>query len=71
MSRSAGGLTLARQLDDTRYTVRVVSDRELDIADPGGALVPAHGARVHAAHLVSGVFRVSAAGADAECGSGA
>jgi len=34
MARSAGGLTLARQLDDTRYTVRVVSDRELDIADP-------------------------------------
>src|SRR5688572_5287436 len=34
MARSAGGLTLVRQLDDTRYTVRVVSDRELDIADP-------------------------------------
>jgi len=33
MSRGAGGLTLARQIDDTRYTVRVVSDRELDIAD--------------------------------------
>jgi hypothetical protein len=32
--RSAGGLTLARQIDDTRYTVRVASDRELDIADP-------------------------------------
>jgi hypothetical protein len=34
IARSAGGLTLARQLDDTRYTVRVGSDRELDIADP-------------------------------------
>ena len=34
LSRSAGGLTLARQLDDTRYSVRVASDRELDIADP-------------------------------------
>ena len=36
-----------------------------------GALVPAHGARFPAAHLVSGVFRGGAAGADAECGSGA
>jgi len=34
VSRSAGGLTLTRQLDDTRYTVRIASDRELDIADP-------------------------------------
>ncbi len=34
ISRSAGGLTLARQLDDTRYSVRVVSDRELDITAP-------------------------------------
>jgi hypothetical protein len=34
VSRSAGGLTLTRRLDDTRYTVRVASDRELDIADP-------------------------------------
>src|SRR5690349_4515224 len=34
LQRSAGGLTLARQLDDARYTVRVASDRELDIADP-------------------------------------
>jgi len=35
LARSAGGLTLARQLDDTRYTVRVASDRELDIDTPG------------------------------------
>ena len=34
VARSAGGLTLARQLDDTRYSVRVASDRELDIAAP-------------------------------------
>ena len=34
ISRSAGGLTLARQLDDTRYSVRVAADRELDIAAP-------------------------------------
>ncbi|MEO8019840.1 MAG: hypothetical protein ABI769_18680 [Pseudomonadota bacterium] len=34
LARSAGGLTLARQLDDTRYTVRVAADRDLDIAAP-------------------------------------
>jgi hypothetical protein len=33
VSRGAGGLTLARQLDDTRYTVRVASDREFGIAN--------------------------------------
>jgi hypothetical protein len=35
IARSADGLTLSRQLDDTRYTVRVASDRELGIATPG------------------------------------
>ena len=34
VARGPGGLTLARQLDDTRYSVRVASDRELDIATP-------------------------------------
>jgi len=34
LARDAGGLTLTRELDDTRYSVRVVSDRELDIATP-------------------------------------
>ncbi len=34
ISRSANGLMLARQLDDTRYSVRVAADRELDIATP-------------------------------------
>jgi len=33
-ARGANGLTLARQLDDTRYSVRVASDRELTIATP-------------------------------------
>jgi hypothetical protein len=33
-TRSPGGLTLARQLDDTRYSVKLVSDRELDIEAP-------------------------------------
>ncbi|HEU4781162.1 MAG TPA: hypothetical protein VFS58_14870, partial [Steroidobacteraceae bacterium] len=34
VSRSTGGLTLARQLDDTRYSVRVAADRELEIVTP-------------------------------------
>jgi hypothetical protein len=34
ISRGAGGLTLARQIDDTRYSVKVTSDRELDIEAP-------------------------------------
>lgn len=34
ITRGAGGLTLARQLDDTRYSVRVAADRELDIGAP-------------------------------------
>ncbi|HEU5136783.1 MAG TPA: hypothetical protein VFU13_16675 [Steroidobacteraceae bacterium] len=34
IARSAGGLTLARLLDDTRYSVRVTADRELDIGAP-------------------------------------
>ncbi len=34
IARGADGLTLARQLDDTRYSVRVASDRELEIATP-------------------------------------
>ena len=33
-ARGPTGLTLARQLDDTRYSVRVASDRELSIATP-------------------------------------
>ena len=33
-ARAPNGLTLARQLDDTRYSVRVASDRELTIATP-------------------------------------
>jgi hypothetical protein len=35
LTRSAGGLALTRTIDDTRYSVRVASDRELDIATPG------------------------------------
>ncbi len=31
VTRDAGGLTLARQVDDTRYSVKVGADRELDI----------------------------------------
>jgi hypothetical protein len=34
VARGPGGLTLTRQLDDTRYSVRVAADRELDIAAP-------------------------------------
>ena len=34
VARSAGGLTLTRQLDDTHYSVKLVSDRELDIETP-------------------------------------
>jgi hypothetical protein len=34
VTRDAGGLLLTRTLDDTRYSVRVASDRELDIATP-------------------------------------
>ncbi len=34
-SRGPEGLTLLRQLDGTRYAVRAVSDRELDITTPG------------------------------------
>ncbi len=34
VARDPGGLTLTRQLDDTRYSVRVAADRELDIAAP-------------------------------------
>jgi len=34
VSRSAGGLTLTRQLDATHYSVRIASDRELDIETP-------------------------------------
>jgi len=33
-SRGPGGLTLSRQIDDTRYSVKLVSDRELDIETP-------------------------------------
>ena len=33
-ARAPNGLTLTRQLDDTRYSVRVASDRELTIATP-------------------------------------
>ncbi len=35
ITRSAEGLALTRTLDDTRYSVRVAADRELDIAAPG------------------------------------
>ncbi len=35
LSRGAEGLSLTRQIDDTQYSVRVASDRELDIAAPG------------------------------------
>ena len=56
-ARGPGGLTLARQLDDTRYSVRVASDRELDDRDAGDARVPPHRAGLDAAHLVSGVLR--------------
>jgi len=34
VARSAAGLTLARQLDDTRYSVRIASDRDLAVATP-------------------------------------
>ena len=34
VTRSPGGLTLTRQLDDTHYSVKLVSDRELDIKTP-------------------------------------
>jgi hypothetical protein len=34
VARSADGLTLSRQLDDTRYQVRVAADRELNVATP-------------------------------------
>ena len=34
VARGVGGLTLTRQLDDTRYSVRVAADRELAIAAP-------------------------------------
>src|SRR5688500_1399984 len=34
LARSEGGITLSRQLDDTRYSVRLVSDRELAISAP-------------------------------------
>jgi hypothetical protein len=34
ISRSASGLNLARVLDDTRYSIRITADRELDIATP-------------------------------------
>ena len=60
VARGADGLTLARQLDDTRYSVRVAADRELDDRDAGGARLPAHGAGIDAAHLVSGVLAASA-----------
>jgi len=33
-ARGPGGLTLARQIDDTRYSVKVASDQELDIGAP-------------------------------------
>jgi hypothetical protein len=35
VTRNAGGLALTRTLDDTHYSVRVASDRELDIVTPG------------------------------------
>jgi hypothetical protein len=35
VSRDAGGLSLSRVIDDMSYSVRVASDRELDIAAPG------------------------------------
>ena len=35
VSRDAGGLALTRRIDDALYSVRVTSDRELDIAAPG------------------------------------
>jgi hypothetical protein len=34
VARGSEGLTLSRQLDDTRYSVRVAADRELTIAAP-------------------------------------
>jgi len=34
-ARDARGVTLARQIDDTRYSVRVAADQKLDIATPG------------------------------------
>jgi hypothetical protein len=34
VTRSPGGLTLTRTLDDTHYSVKLVSDRELDIDAP-------------------------------------
>ena len=56
VARGADGLTLARQLDDTRYSVRVAADRELDIATPARACVSADRAGASRAHLVSGVL---------------
>jgi hypothetical protein len=38
VTRSPGGLTLTRQLDDTHYSVKLVSDRELDIQTPAAHL---------------------------------
>lgn len=35
IARDEAGLLLTRTLDDTRYSVRVAADRELDIATPG------------------------------------
>ena len=35
ISRGAAGLTLARQLDDTSYSVKLAADRELEIGAPG------------------------------------
>ena len=34
VTRGPGGLTLTRTLDDTRYSVKLASDRELDIGTP-------------------------------------
>ncbi len=35
VARGPGGLTLTRQIDDTHYSVKLTSDRELDIETPG------------------------------------
>ncbi len=35
VARGPGGLTLTRQIDDTHYSVKLASDRELDIETPG------------------------------------
>jgi hypothetical protein len=35
VTRGPGGLTLTRQIDDTHYSVKLSSDRELDIETPG------------------------------------